>query len=41
MIESAFLIPHHAAVQNFICAPPRRKLSQIFGAGGDGFPPQV
>jgi hypothetical protein len=40
MIKSAFQIPHHVFIQIFVCAPPRRKLSLNFGAGGDGFPPR-
>jgi hypothetical protein len=38
MIKSAFQIPHHVAIRIFVCAQPRRKLSQNVGAGGDGFP---
>jgi hypothetical protein len=40
MIKSAFQIPDHVAIQIFVCAPPRCKLSLNFGAGGDGFPPR-
>jgi len=37
-IKSALQILHHIAIRIFVCAPPRCKLSQNFGAGGDGFP---
>jgi hypothetical protein len=38
MIKSAFQLPDHVAIRFFVHAPPRRKLSLNFGAGGDGFP---
>jgi hypothetical protein len=42
MIKSAaFQISDHVAIRIFVCAPPRRKLSLNFGAGGDGFPHSV
>jgi len=37
MIKSAFQILDHVAIRICVCAPPRRKLSLNFGAGGDGF----
>jgi len=41
MIESAFQIPDHVAIQIFVRAPPRCKFALNFGAGADGFPHSV
>jgi hypothetical protein len=38
MITTSFYIPHRVAIPISVYAPPRRKLSQNIGAGGDGFP---
>jgi len=40
MIQSAFQIPHHAAIRMLIYAPPRCFSAETSGSGGDGFRPR-
>ena len=41
MSKSAFQIPQNVAIRIFVYAPPRCKLSQNSGAGGDGLSPRA
>jgi len=38
MLSNVLMIPHHVAIQIRVYTAQRCKLSQNFGAGGDGFP---